>query len=327
MKRTKLRIGEVKRNAKQGLGNYYGNAAGASALLMIISAALVIAVMIPMIALLGFEGYTAVNQMETTEALVGQSQTIDTTTSDVMTEAETQMLSTMAAVYPAMFAVIIFLLAPMQLGYYRFFLRSREGESKVGTLFSFFKKGYWHSVGFYALYMLKTWCWAMVGYLMMIPSIVVIALSTGEGIDAETVETMTVVGAVLMIAGMIGMFILLFNKTYKYMMGMYALADNPEMRVHDAFRVGKIVAKKNVGRLFLLQLSYILWELLASLVPYAGQILVMPLIQAGMAEGYVFLKSAAVDRGELSAADFPQLAAGESSELVAANGETAVAEN
>lgn len=324
MKRTKLRIKEVKRNAKQGLGNYYGKAVGATVILTAISLVLVFAVMLPVFAVAGAQGMTEYTQ---TEALVGQTQAVAPTTTDVMTEEDAQMMSVIATSYPALFAVIILLLAPLQLGYHRFFLRSREGDSKVGTIFSFFKKGYWRSVGFFALYMLKTWCWAMVGYLMMIPSIVVIALSTGEGMDAETVETMTVVGAVLMIAGMIGMFILLFNKAYKYMMGMYALADNPEMSVSDAFRVGKIVAKKNVGKLFCLELSYFFWYLLAGLVPGLGELLVMPLVQAGMTEGYVFLKSAAIDRGELSAADFPQLAAGESSELVAANGETAVAEN
>lgn len=51
-------------------------------------------------------------------------------------------------------------------------------------------------------------------------------------------------------------------KIYEYRMIPYLLADNPNMSKQEAFRTSKTMMKGNKWRAFVLDLSFILWDIL-----------------------------------------------------------------
>ena len=51
-------------------------------------------------------------------------------------------------------------------------------------------------------------------------------------------------------------------KIYEYRMIPYLLADNPDMSKQEAFRMSKAMMKGNKWRAFVLDLSFILWDIL-----------------------------------------------------------------
>ena len=83
-----------------------------------------------------------------------------------------------------------------------------------------------------------------------------------------------------------------FIKTYEYRMIPYILADNPQIDKKEAFRLSKEMMRHNKWKTFILDLSFILWNML-SLVTFGilNILYVNPYKVATLTELYVFLKN------------------------------------
>ena len=88
-------------------------------------------------------------------------------------------------------------------------------------------------------------------------------------------------------------------KFYEYKMIPYILADNPEMNRKEAFRISKEMMRHNKWRTFILDLTFILWNLL-SLVTFGflNILYVNPYQSATIAELYVTLKDKNIEELE-----------------------------
>lgn len=96
-------------------------------------------------------------------------------------------------------------------------------------------------------------------------------------------------------------------KSYEYSMVPYILAENPEISTKRAFQISKAMTDGHKWDLFVLGLSFILWELgigctSGLLALYAG-----PYMQATMTEAYYRLKAEAVSKGAVNLAELPDI--------------------
>lgn len=82
-------------------------------------------------------------------------------------------------------------------------------------------------------------------------------------------DTMAIVGGVLLAVGIVAYAICTICITLRYALADYALLDG-NLSGMEAVRESKRLMKGNVGKLFVLQLSFIGWELLALLFVYGG---------------------------------------------------------
>jgi len=82
-------------------------------------------------------------------------------------------------------------------------------------------------------------------------------------------------------------------KGLSYSMGPYILAENPNWTARQCLNESKRIMKGNVGKLFVLELSFIPWFLLCGITLGLGYIYVIPYISATMANFYNALKAQA----------------------------------
>ena len=80
-------------------------------------------------------------------------------------------------------------------------------------------------------------------------------------------------------------------KAYEYSMIPYILAEDPSTSLNDAFAKSKELTKGQKMDLFVLDLSFIGWWILGTILCGIGNIFVDPYYQAASAEVYVALKS------------------------------------
>jgi len=79
-------------------------------------------------------------------------------------------------------------------------------------------------------------------------------------------------------------------KALSYSMANYILADNPEMTAREALRESKIIMHGHKWELFVLNLSFILWELLGVFTLGIAFVYVVPYISATTANFYQSIK-------------------------------------
>lgn len=79
-------------------------------------------------------------------------------------------------------------------------------------------------------------------------------------------------------------------KSYSYAMAYYVLADNPEMTAREALRESKEIMKGHKWELFVIHLSFILWNILATLTLGIAYIYVVPYMGATVANFYQKIK-------------------------------------
>lgn len=80
-------------------------------------------------------------------------------------------------------------------------------------------------------------------------------------------------------------------KSFQYAMAEYILADNPDMRSKEVLLMSREMMKGNKWRYFVLELSFIGWLLLGSLVFGVGTLFVAPYMQATLTQFYLEMKS------------------------------------
>ena len=101
--------------------------------------------------------------------------------------------------------------------------------------------------------------------------------------SSENVQmALIVVTLILMIIGMIVYFtalILLIIKGYYYSLSVYLLYDNPNMSGKEIVELSESLMKDQRGNLFMLQLSFIGWAILAMLTCALGFLFLIPYVQ------------------------------------------------
>ncbi len=86
-------------------------------------------------------------------------------------------------------------------------------------------------------------------------------------------------------------------KSYAYRMVPYILADNPGIGARRALKLSCAMTKGHKFDIFVLELSFLGWQLLGLLACCIGVIAVVPYYNATMAELYDSLKRSAVEKG------------------------------
>ena len=90
-----------------------------------------------------------------------------------------------------------------------------------------------------------------------------------------------------------------FIKAYEYRMIPYILADNPEIERKEAFRLSKEMMKHNKWRTFILDLTFILWNILSlATFGFLNILYVNPYKAATSVELYVILKNKNIEEIE-----------------------------
>jgi len=86
-------------------------------------------------------------------------------------------------------------------------------------------------------------------------------------------------------------------KYYSYAMVPYLMADNPNLDYKSALKLSMHMTDGHKGKMFVLDLSFIGWFLLAALTLGIGILFLMPYIFATKAELYFALKNEAIQKG------------------------------
>ena len=93
-------------------------------------------------------------------------------------------------------------------------------------------------------------------------------------------------------------------KTYSYFMVPYILADNPDISKDRAFEISMKTMDGEKFDLFVLELSFLGWQLLGLLACCIGTYFVNPYVKTTMCELYLVMRQKALDRGIATPADF-----------------------
>lgn len=147
------------------------------------------------------------------------------------------------------------ILAPvLQLGLMAAILNMLRGTApEVGMAFSRLGS-FVKSVLLSLLVNLKVLLWALPGMAVMIVGSV-ITLTTGES-----------AALILMLAGTVAMAVMMVRAAYSYAMSTLILADEPGEKVRACIRRSKGMMTGKRGQLFLLEMTYIIWNMLASMI-------------------------------------------------------------
>lgn len=96
-------------------------------------------------------------------------------------------------------------------------------------------------------------------------------------------------------------------KFYSYSMMFFVMAENPKIGVCKAMQISKELTRGYKGELFVLDLSFIGWAILASIPCGLGYIWLAPYGFMTKTNAYQYLKQAALDTNRVSLADFEQI--------------------
>lgn len=182
----------------------------------------------------------------------------------VMTLLYSILLIVMFAI---VFVVNVFVTAPLNIGFNRYFLALRDPYDNeppsVGLVFSCFKKGrYMQAVKGWGVTLLLIQLWLLIPY----------------------------VGSIIYII-----------KYYEYFYVPFIMADNPDIDRKFATAVSSQMTSGEKGKIFVMQLSFLGWELLGSLIVVLNipvmLMWVTPYIQASYANLYDFAKRRAIGTG------------------------------
>ncbi len=193
-------------------------------------------------------------------------------------------------------AVSVFVSPPVTVGYQRFALELADRntpEIRVGTLFRFFKEGYWKTIGLkllYSLIMLATSiplivC-SIVGFFSCIGALIA-ALAT-----VETYFLFHILGAIISLIGWVLLggaisALIAIPISYMYTFAFMIMAEYPTVGILEALRSSRNLMKGRKWKLFCLDISFIGWYLLAAILTFGiGTLAVHPYNQAARAVFY-----------------------------------------
>lgn len=96
-------------------------------------------------------------------------------------------------------------------------------------------------------------------------------------------------------------------KFYSYSMMFFVMAENPKISVCKAMDISKELTRGYKGELFVLDLSFLGWAILASIPCGLGYLWLWPYMVMTKTNAYQYLKQAALDTNRVSLADFEQI--------------------
>ncbi len=181
---------------------------------------------------------------------------------------------------------MIFAANPLWVGKSRFFINMTRGTEKFKDLAFGFSNSYRNAVTVMFLRSLYLVLWMLLAIAPL--ALVVIGLFC----TFEKNAILAVIGIVLILAGFIGMIALMIlytAKFYEYFAIPYLLAEHPQMKAKEAFAASKKLTKGYKAELFVLDLSFIGWQILGSLALGVGIYFVLPYMEATYAEAYADL--------------------------------------
>ncbi len=175
-------------------------------------------------------------------------------------------------------ALNIFVGLPLQVGCCRMFMENRVGNPPFGTLTSVFGSGYVNVLKGMFVYSLIIFLWGG------IPMMVLIFLAL-------------VYNSYLLLLLAYLCVIPIIYKSMQLVMVPYLLAENPYMNSRRARQLSAAMTQGEKGRIFVLGLSFLGWELLGALLCGIGLLFVSPYVQATYAELYAALRAKAFSLG------------------------------
>lgn len=165
---------------------------------------------------------------------------------------------------PAFFLSILITLFGyvMTIGFSNYALRlSRRQETGLRSLFDSFSYA-GRSIGVTLLTALYTFAWTM---LLMFGFAILVAIVT----LAFGAEELKAVAVILTVVLYLVLLVLIALISMRYTMAPFALVEAPELGVNAAVRRSVQIMRKNKGKLFMLLLSFVGWELLVALLAIA----------------------------------------------------------
>ena len=208
-----------------------------------------------------------------TRMMNGMMQTVNELNAGLMPENLDQYLvSTMMAQFDQTFmlsaivSLVMALVTPvLMLGMYKhLFARLRNQEAEMKDVFSrmhcFFK-----ALGLQLLIALKMLLWALPGAALMVGGTWIAGEVLGS-MEGLTLQTVTDVVSFLSNASYLAMIVPVVMAAFRYAMAKYHLADCPEERLRDCIDESKTIMKHRKMALLVLELSFIGWNFLISVI-------------------------------------------------------------
>lgn len=173
--------------------------------------------------------------------------------------------------------VALFVSTPLQVGICRYMMENRQGPTPFGTVFSAFSVQYLHTIG-----VLFT-----TGLLIICPYLAVVVLAVVAALTTPFLY-------ILVVPGLIAALCYAINRAYAWYMVPWLLAENPYLSADRARQLSNQMTMGDKWHIFVLELSFIGWDLLASLLFGLGHFFLNPYKQATFAELYAAMRAKAL---------------------------------
>ena len=238
-----------------------------------------------------------------------QSSTPDTTFSEFMADDGVIVLLAMSVIFLFVTGIGIvfqlFVSNPLEVGYRRFFLSARENDANLGDLFWSYSHNLGKSMGTLFLRSLYLALWEIPMVIVTTAAILLSMFGMSSDGSAFFSSALFPVSVVMLVLAAFACAIPVIIKNIQYSMLSYLLAENPQMGHKRAFELTKAMTTGYKWKLFVLDLSFIGWQILGALCCGIGGLFLAPYIQATKAEAYTFLKARAIEGGIANAEEFP----------------------
>jgi uncharacterized membrane protein len=205
--------------------------------------------------------------------------------------------------YAMTFAVSIFVVSPLSLGYQKWFFDIRAGGDgkKMDSFFMAFRKNnYGRMVKGMAWKMLWTFLWALIAMIPILISMIVAfvfviprSYNLAHGIytmrDSEIIAW--VILGIVYTAGFIFYIVILLNKYLSYQFVPYLLLDDSSLGYREALKKSMAMSKGQILHMLGLDVSFIGWWLLVMLTCGYGALFLAPYPIATRTELYFARKA------------------------------------
>lgn len=161
----------------------------------------------------------------------------------------------------------------LTLGLYSLCLKNTHGET-VGfsEIFTPLKRHWWRSFALFFMMELKAFLWMSILYLPALFMVTIPVILRSEGSTHIALPIVCAIGWILLIASIV----LFVIAMIRYSMAPMVFLSNPSLGVFSAIRESKRLMKGHKGEMFILELSFIGWYLLAGLASGIGMIFLNP---------------------------------------------------
>ncbi len=176
----------------------------------------------------------------------------------------------------------IFLITPLNVGGKRFFIKSALGETEFSNLGVVFKSSYYLNV-VKVMFMRNLFLilWALIALAPYCGSLVLMAVLPHKFILETSILLLVSVFA----------FIPFIMKSYSYLMVDYIVAQNPEIDWREAINRSKEMMRECRFQTFILELSFLGWQILGVMLCGVGVLFIAPYMQATFAQLYLERKN------------------------------------